>query len=60
MENELRFARLLMAEIGRLQQLPKVQVERIVGPILGLFLPAAIAPCLAPLGASDGYEVVAP
>lgn len=60
MEHDLRFARLLMAEIGRLQQLPKVQVERIVGPILGLFLPAAIAPCLAPLGASDGYEVVAP
>lgn len=58
--DRLLFVRRLTEEMRRLQRLPKVQVERLVGPILGLFLPAAIAPCLGPLGATDGFELVAP
>lgn len=56
----LRFVGRLMDEMLRLQRLPKVQVERVVGPVLGMFLPDALGPCLGALGATDGYEVVAP
>jgi len=55
-----RFVDRLMDEVLRLQRLPKVQIERIVGPVLGMFLPDALGPCLGALGATAGYEVMAP
>lgn len=54
------FVRRLMAEILRLHRIPKVQVERIVGPILGLFLPDLLGPLLDPEGERGGFAVVSP
>jgi hypothetical protein len=54
------FAQRLMAEVLRLHQIPKVQVERIVGPILGIFLPQVLGDLLKIPGTSTGFEVIAP
>lgn len=61
MEREgLVFAERLMAEVLRLHGIPKVQVERIVGPILGIFLPQVLGDLLKLPGAAAGFEVIAP
>lgn len=54
------FAERLMAEVLRLNGIPKVQVERIVGPILGIFLPQVLSDLLKFPGAATGFEVIAP
>lgn len=55
------FVRRLMAEVLRLHRIPKVQVERIVGPILGLFLPDVVGPLLGDACEDvTGFEVVSP
>lgn len=52
------FVRRLMDEIRRLHHLPKVQVERIVGPILGLFLPEVLGALVEGVHGGEGFEVV--
>ncbi len=49
-----------MGEILRLHRIPKVQVERIVGPILGIFLPDVLGPLLEDAQGGVGFEVISP
>lgn len=54
------FVRQLMSEIARLHSIPKVQVERAVGPILGMFLPGIVGSLLGHPPDATGFEIVSP
>lgn len=54
------FVRRLMNEVLRLHRIPKVQVERIVGPILGLFLPQVLGALIEAMPDREGFAVVSP
>ena len=54
------FLRRLLAEILHLHRLPKVQVERIIGPVLGLFLRDLLGALVDGAPDGSGFSVVAP
>lgn len=54
------FLRRLMGEILRLHQVPKAQVERAVGPMLGMFLPTVLGSLVEGGAPTDSFDVVSP
>ena len=60
MGDQHAFLRRLMGEILELHQVPKAQVERAVGPMLGLFLPTVLDALVDGGGSAGFFEVVSP
>lgn len=60
MGDQHAFLRRLMGEILELHQVPKAQVERAVGPMLGMFLPTVLGALVEGGVPTGSFETVSP